>query len=147
MTALFCLTFFILNRFTCVLLLALCMIFAKPNTAIAANKSLSVMASANINLIQRTGILIKDGNARISIFGRRGQIVLNQADSLKLARQILNRVGSKKQRQMTNQDLVALLEGKTLKGSNGSKRFKEITRAHSVVLSSYYHYLKLFGGY
>ena len=121
MTALFCLTFFILNRFTCVLLLALCMIFAKPNTAIAANKSLSVMASANIDLIQRTGILIKDGNARISIFGRRGQIVLNQADSLKLARQILNRVGSKKQRQMTNQDLVALLEGKTLNGSNGSK--------------------------
>ena len=123
MTALFCLTFFILNRFTCVLLLALCMIFAKPNTAIAANKSLSVMASANIDLIQRTGILIKDGNARISIFGRRGQIVLNQADSLKLARQILNRVGSKKQRQMTNQDLVALLEGRTLKGSNGSKSF------------------------
>ena len=147
MTALFCLTFFILNRFTCVLLLALCMIFAKPNTAIAANKSLSVMASANIDLIQRTGILIKDGNARISIFGRRGQIVLNQADSLKLARQILNRVGSKKQRQMTNQDLVALLEGKTLKGSNGSKSFKEITRAHSVALSTYYHYLKLFGGY
>ena len=72
---------------------------------------------------------------------------MNQADSLKLARQILNRVGSKKQRQMTNQDLVALLEGKTLKGSNGSKRFKEITRAHSAVLSSYYHYLKLFGGY
>ena len=105
------------------------------------------MASVNINLTKRTGILTKDGNAQISIFGRRGQIVLNQDDSLKLARQILNQLGSKKQKQMTNQDLVALLKGKTLKGSNGSIRFKEITRAHSVVLSSYYHYLKLFGGY
>ena len=105
------------------------------------------MASADINLIQRTGILTKDGSARISIYGRRGQIVLNQVDSLSLARQILNRVGSKQQKQMTNADIITILKGKTLKGLDGSKRIKKITMTHSIALSSYYHYLKLFGGY
>lgn len=147
MTVLFCIASDILNRFSCVLLLALCVIFSQPNTAIASNKNFSLMASADINLIQRIGILTKDGNARISIYGRRGQIVLNQVDSLSLARQILNRVGSKQQKQMTNADLMTILKGKTLKGLDGSKRIKKITMTHSIALSSYYHYLKLFGGY
>ena len=147
MSVLFCFSSVILNRFSYASLLALCMIFAEHNTAFPANKNLSIIASANINLIQRTATLIKDGNAQIRIHGRRGQIVLNQADSIKLARQILNRVGSKKQKQMTNKDLILLLEGKTLKGGNGSKKFKKINRPNSIALSSYYHYLKLFGGY